>query len=495
MRNVVQAVMAMTLVAVVAQSVRGQQYPEVLFVFDASGSMLETAGTTPKIAAAKKVMNEIVPQLDPAVCVGLVAYGHRRRGDCQDIQVLIPPGSTEREALLERVAALKPRGMTPITDTLSVAIELLKLKENETTIVLVSDGKETCQADPCAVVTKLKATGIKFVVHCVGFQVDRDARGQLECISRAGGGRYFQADDANGLLGALQAINKEIERKVETAKTTVVQAGTGLGRVELEMPENTLKGMAGLEIVRVKDEKVVKTTKALPGRSTHPLLDGEYEVWYLFAQPNYGEPTRIRLGRVEVKRGQTSRIVMGAVELNVAEALAREASLDQVVIVDSGSREPVAVVNDRGNGYYNFVPKAVLPGVYDVEIRYANSPENTIVARRVSVSAGKSTIVTIDCGLRMKPAATTDITGWDLVSTVSDADCETDDQEGEPPTAGPVVQARPPFGNKSTLWTPYAVPPGKYTLRVHVQGMDEPLPVAEGLNIQQGQLLEFDSGL
>ena len=56
-------------------------------------------------------------------------------------------------------------------------------------------------------------------------------------------------------------------------------------------------------------------------------------------------------------------------------------------------------------------------------------------------------------------------------------------------------QARPPFGNKSTLWTPYAVPPGTYTLQVHVKGMDEPLPLAEGLDIQQGQLLEFDSGL
>ena len=47
----------------------------------------------------------------------------------------------------------------------------------------------------------------------------------------------------------------------------------------LEMPKNTLKGMAGLEIVRVKDGKVVKTTKALPAESTHPLLDGEYVVW------------------------------------------------------------------------------------------------------------------------------------------------------------------------------------------------------------------------
>ena len=483
------------LVVVATQTASGQELPEVLFVFDASGSMRESAGTMEKIDAAKSVMKGIVPQLDPAVGAGLVAYGHRRRGDCRDIEVLVPPGGTDRQALLGKVINLEPQGMTPITDALSVAIELLKLKENETTIVLVSDGMETCNADPCAVVKKLKATGIKFIVHSVGFQVDRNARAQLECISQETGGKYFQADDAAGLLTALQNINEEIDQKVEAAKTTVTQAGTGLGRIELEMPESTLRGMAGLEIVRTKDEKVVKKTEGLPAKSTHPLLDGQYDVWYLFAQPNYGEPTRTKLGRVEVKRGATARIVMGAIEFNLADAFATQIAVDQVVVVDSGSRQPVAVVDDRGNGYYNFVPKAVLPGVYDVQIRYANSPHHATIASRVSVSAGKRSVVTLDSGIKMKPAATTNVTGWDLVWTVSDAVDEGDTTEGEPAGSDPLLQARPPFGNKSTLWMPYAVPPGTYTLQVHVDGMDEPLPVAEDLDIQKGQLLEFDSGL
>jgi len=495
MRRGLRAILGLVLVAGMVQAALGQDYPEVLFIFDASGSMRESAGATAKIAAAKKVMKEIVPQLDPAVRVGLVAYGHRRRGDCRDIEVLTAPGSTDRDALLRKVMALGPQGMTPITDAVSVAIELLRLKENETTIVLISDGKETCHADPCAVVRKLKATGIKFVIHTVGFQVDRDARKQLECIAQGGGGEYFQADDAAGLLKALQTIKKEIDRKVEVAKTTVTPTGTGLGRIVLEMPESTLRGMAGLEIIRTKDEKVVKKTKALAAKSTHPLPDGRYDLWYLFAQPNYGKPTRSRLGQVEIKRGATARIVMGAIEFNVAETFAKQTSLQQVLIVDSGAQTPVAVVDDRGNGYYNFVPKAVLPGVYDVQIRYGNSPGHTTVARRVSVKAGESSLVTIDTGIRMKPAATTDVTGWDLVSTVSDAGEEADEREGAPATPSPQVQARPPHGNKSTLWMPYAVSPGRYTLLVHVEGMDEPLPLAEDIEIEKGQLIDFDSGL
>ncbi len=495
MRKSFLTITAAVLTAAAGQLAFGQQYPEVLFVFDASGSMRESAGTTEKIAAAKKVMNTVVPQLDQAVRVGLVAYGHRRRGDCRDIQVLVPPGSTARDTLLEKVNELTPQGLTPITDALSVAIELLKLKENETTIVLLSDGKETCEADPCAVVKQLKATGIKFVIHTVGFQVDPTAQKQLQCVAKQGGGAYFRADDPAGLLQALETINEEINRKVEIAKTTVTPAGSGLGRIELVMPESTLRGMAGLEIIRVGDEKLVKQTKALPEKSTHPLLDGQYDVWYLFAQPNYGEPSRTKLGRVEVKRGATARIEMGAIEFNVAEVFAKQTGVDQVAIVDGGSLEPVVVVDDRSNGYYNFVPKAVLPGLYDVQIRYANSPSHTTVARRVSVAAGQGTMVTLDSGIQMKPATTTHVTGWDLVPLFPDTAEEADGQQGDRGPAAPVLQARPPYGNTSTLWMPYAVPPGRYALIVHVEGMDEPLPLAEDLEIQPGQLVEFDSGL
>ena len=95
----------------------------------------------------------------------------------------------------------------------------------------------------------------------------------------------------------------------------------------------------------------------------------------------------------------------------------------------------------------------------------------------------------------MKPATSTDVTGWDLVPAAPEAAEEAEEGEGKRTAPSPIVQARPPFGNKSTLWMPYAVPPGKYTLLVHVKGMDEPLPLAEDLDIKKGQLVDFDGGL
>jgi len=71
-------------------------YPEVMFILDSSGSMSEVVAGKKKIDAAKEVMHAVVPQLDENVRIGLTAYGHRRPGDCTDIEVLVPAGSNDR---------------------------------------------------------------------------------------------------------------------------------------------------------------------------------------------------------------------------------------------------------------------------------------------------------------------------------------------------------------------------------------------------------------
>ena len=479
-----------------AQSATAQTYPEVLFVFDASGSMQETAGSVSKMAAAKQAMQQIVPELHPQVRVGLVAYGHRRKGDCSDIEVLLPPGSTDRNGLLKKVQSLEPRGLTPITDALSMSIDLLKLKENETTVVLVSDGKETCHADPCAVVKKLKATGIKFVLHVVGFQVDQTARKQLECLAREGGGNYLHASDPAGLLDSLKRIEEQIEVAVKAAESQPTPVQTGLGRIVFTQPEKTSAAMDGLQIVRLKDEKVIKTTRRLPATSNHPLMDGTYQLYYTFAQPNFGKPVQTTLGKVEIKRGKHTRIALGGIEFNIDETLEKDAPVAQVLVTDSGTKQVAAVANDNSNGYYNFRAKAVLPGVYDVSFRYARSPKGvppTVVARQVSVAAGKCTVVTLDSGIRIKKPSGTPVTGWDLIPVRTRL--ETDGVEGNPVATGPVLQPRRSFDSQHPLWAVFAVPAGHYQLQVHIKGMTEPLMLEDDLEIKSGQLIEYDAGL
>ena len=493
------ATLLLTLVLGGQQVVSALSYPEVLFVLDASGSMQETAGSVTKMVAAKQVMQRIVPELHPQVRVGLVAYGHRQKGDCADIEVLLPAGSTDRNALLEKVQALEPRGLTPISDALSMSIDLLKLKEIETTIVLVSDGKETCHADPCQVVRKLKATGIKFVLHVVGFQVDQQARQQLECLAGEGGGQYLHASDPAGLQDALKNIEKQIEVAVKAAESESVPVRTGVGRIVFTQPEQTVRSMDGLQIVRIKDEKTIKTTGRLATTSNHPLMDGAYQVHYTFAQPNFGKPVQVLLGKVDIRRGTDTRIELGGIEFNIDKTLEKNAPVSQVLINDSGSKQIAAVANDNANGGYNFKAKALLPGLYDVSIRYTRSLKGvppTVVARQVSVSAGQCTLVTLDSGIRIKQASTTHVTGWDLIPVPSDLETLSNADAADAAVAtGATVQPRRGRDNQYPLWAAFVVPPGHYRLQLHIRGMTEPLVLEEKLQIKPGQLIEYDAGL
>ena len=162
--------------------------PEAVFILDASGSMAEAAGAQTKMAAAQAVLAQVVPAVAPEVKLGLAAYGHRGENDCTDIEVLVPPGTEDRAAVLARIAAMQPKGMTPISAAVTQVADLLKGRAAETTVVLVSDGQETCGGDPCATVKALKAAGVKFVMHVVGFAVTAADQAQLECIAQAGGG-------------------------------------------------------------------------------------------------------------------------------------------------------------------------------------------------------------------------------------------------------------------------------------------------------------------
>ena len=472
-------------------------YPEVTFILDASGSMMGKAGDKTKIEAAKAVLSQTIPNLAPEVKIGLVTYGHRRKGDCADIEVLINPGSDNRIALLEKVKALQPKGKTPITDAVTTVVEQLKTKENETTIVLISDGVETCAANPCQAVKDLKETGIKFLMHVVGFGVSEAENHQLACLAKAGGGKYMTANNTQSLLDALNSVSKEIEKKVavEKARSVQVKTETGLGKIKLTMPESTTKGMAGLKIIRLSDGKTVKEAGKLSAESIHPMPAGEYELEYFFSSPNYGEATRSKLGKITLSGGETKEIRMGGVSFNIADTLKEKTPVKHVVITESGSDEVVVVVNDNNNGYYNFIPKAVLPGKYDILIHYSHSPGPTKVATGIIVKPGIETMVTLDSGIIFKEVKGSDITGWDLIPLVLPATADTAEDEDTPLSVRPLLQARPPSGNKTTLWTPYIVPDGKYRLLVHVKGMDEPLPAAEELEIRKGQTLDFDSGL
>ena len=185
----------------------------VILVLDASGSMWGQINGKAKMDIAKEVVGKVLSTWKPEDDIGLVVYGHREKGSCTDIETMLPPGPLSIRDFMSPVKALSPKGKTPMTQAVRQAAEALKYTEQQSTVILVSDGLETCGADPCAVARELEKSGVNLTVHTVGFGLDdKNAIAQLKCMAEETGGIAVLADSADELESAFK---QTVEAKVE----------------------------------------------------------------------------------------------------------------------------------------------------------------------------------------------------------------------------------------------------------------------------------------
>lgn len=182
----------------------GQQQTKTMLVLDASGSMWGRIDGKPKIDIAREAVSGMLDGWKAGE-LGLMAYGHRRKGDCGDIEVLQPIGPNTMAGIRGQVTALNPKGMTPISASVRQAAEQLRFTEQKATVILVSDGEETCNADPCELGKELETAGVDFTAHVVGFDIPKGSKAhrQLQCLAANTGGRYVEARNAAELAKAL----------------------------------------------------------------------------------------------------------------------------------------------------------------------------------------------------------------------------------------------------------------------------------------------------
>ena len=191
--------------------IMAKESPRAVIVFDASGSMWGQINGVSKIEIAKNALKNVVSNWNPGVELGLTVYGHRTKGDCNDIESVIPVGKIDKQRIIRTVMGIKPKGKTPISRSLRKVANELRYTEEKATIILISDGKETCDPDPCATAKALKKEGIDFVAHVIGFNVDKNTDKQLACIANATGGEYFSAKNAAALNKAIKVVAKKVE--------------------------------------------------------------------------------------------------------------------------------------------------------------------------------------------------------------------------------------------------------------------------------------------
>ncbi len=242
---------------------------DAILVLDASGSMWGQIDGEAKIGIAKSVLGDLLGELPAERRLGLIAYGHRRKGDCSDIEELAAVGA-DRAAIAAAVEGISPKGKTPMAASVKLAAEKLKSTEEKATVVLISDGIETCEPDPCGVAASLEQAGVDFTVHVVGFDVtEENAEAQLQCLAENTGGKYISASNADELGAAL-------ETTVAAAPEPVSETKVRLRATELEGGVVIEEGLTWTVTPRLGGEPVVQEAGA--GVLDVEIAPGAYDV-------------------------------------------------------------------------------------------------------------------------------------------------------------------------------------------------------------------------
>ncbi|TPV54782.1 VWA domain-containing protein [Aestuariibacter sp. GS-14] len=179
-------------------------------IVDASNSMWGQVNGVAKIATAKTALQQLLHNWPANRPLSVWAYGHRSKSSCDDIEQIATPDNADPAALKRSILALSPKGRTPLTAAVEQAATSMQATGG--TVILLTDGIESCDRDPCALAAELQAKGIAFTAHVVGFDItnERD-KSQLSCLATSSGGRYFDAGNEQALLDALEQAQQPQE--------------------------------------------------------------------------------------------------------------------------------------------------------------------------------------------------------------------------------------------------------------------------------------------
>lgn len=200
-------------IEVSAQSAADHCGEDAMIVFDGSGSMSKVGSSAePRIVIARRAVRVAVPEIAKGRRLGLVVYGSGEDGNCASVDLRFPPQPDAAERIIDEVEALEPAGDTPLTAAVEEATEALQGRGG--TVLLVTDGKETCRQRPCELAARLARLAPNVTVHVVGFEVRSsffswDAHygagpGEARCLADATGGRYIEAETAEELADAIR---------------------------------------------------------------------------------------------------------------------------------------------------------------------------------------------------------------------------------------------------------------------------------------------------
>lgn len=185
-----------------------EQLTRILFILDASNSMNDQWDGNTRINTAKKLLAQTVRDLEgvPNLELALRVYGHQSPvtatfQDCNDTKLEVPFSENNHSRIQARIKSIFAKGTTPIARSLEAAAGDFPDQTSRNIIILITDGLEACDNDPCVIAQKLKDKGVKVTPFVIGLGMDLSYLEKFNCI-----GTYADAETPAAFTEVLQNI-------------------------------------------------------------------------------------------------------------------------------------------------------------------------------------------------------------------------------------------------------------------------------------------------
>jgi Ca-activated chloride channel family protein len=205
--NIILVFLALAQFAFAQQTGEEKKPPltRILFIFDASQSMYGRWQSDTKMNMAQRMMTDLLDSLKAVdnIELALRVFGHQRTyppQDCSDTRLEVPFEPNNIRKIKKKINEITPRGTTPIAFSLQEAEhDFPDCDDCRNIIILITDGIEECEGDPCDVSAALQRRGVVLKPFVIG--IGHDFRASFECV-----GAYFDASSEHAFTAALNAV-------------------------------------------------------------------------------------------------------------------------------------------------------------------------------------------------------------------------------------------------------------------------------------------------
>ncbi len=205
-----------------------EELTRILFVLDASNSMNKKWGNESRFTTAKRILSNSVDSLRgvPNLEIALRVYGHQspitaNYQDCSDTKLEVPFAKNNHDIVLNKIRTIRAKGTTPIARSLEQAADDFPDKTSRNVIILITDGIEACDDEPCVIADKLRAKGITISPFVIGLGMDMSYLSHFDCY-----GNYKSAEDPM----AFEAVLKNVVNKALVNTTVQINLNTLSGQ-------------------------------------------------------------------------------------------------------------------------------------------------------------------------------------------------------------------------------------------------------------------------